>query len=182
MADQFSDDFSGGELGLQWQFFKQYLPSRFELKNGELILKAEGNSFSNSSPLLVNAADRKYEFQVEYTIEQGATAGLCLFYNEQGNLWISVNADRFAVFNQQNAKIRAKNEFGNHGFLRILNDENEISFYFSNDGKVWNRLERTIDATGFNHNVFGGFMSLRAGLFAFGEGKVRFDNFIYRKL
>ena len=182
LADQFSDDFSGGELGLQWQFFKKYLPSRFELKNGELILKAEGNSFANSSPLLVNSADRKYEVQVEYTIEQGATAGLCLFYNEHGNLRISVDADRFTVFNQQNAKIRAKNGFGNHGFLRILNDENEISFYYSNDGKAWNRLERSIDATGFNHNVFGGFMSLRAGLFAFGEGKVRFDNFIYLKL
>jgi hypothetical protein len=43
-------------------------------------------------------------------------------------------------------------------------------------------VERTIDATGFNHNVFGGFMSLRAGIFAFGEGKVVFDNFVYKKL
>jgi beta-xylosidase len=158
------------------------LPDRFELKNGELILRAEGNSFVNSSPVLVNSADRKYEVQVEYTIDVGATAGLCLFYNEQGNLRISVDAEKFTVFNQQNAKIRATNEFGNHGFLRILNDENEISFYYSNDGKAWNRLERTIDATGFNHNVFGGFMSLRAGLFAFGTGKVKFDNFIYKKL
>ena len=43
-------------------------------------------------------------------------------------------------------------------------------------------MERTIDATGFNHNVFGVFMSLRAGLYVFGEGKVKFDNFVYRKL
>jgi beta-xylosidase len=181
-ADQLSDNFSGGELGLQWQFFKQYQPDRFELKNGELILRAEGNSFANSSPLLVNSADRKYEVQVEYTIEPGATAGLCLFYNEQANLRISVDANQFTVFNQQNAKIRAKNEFGKHGFLRILNDENEISFYYGSDGKTWNRLERSIDATGFNHNVFGGFMSLRAGLFTFGDGKSRFDNFVCRKL
>jgi len=95
---------------------------------------------------------------------------------------ISIDASQFTVFNQQSSKIRVKNELGNHGFLKILNDENEISFYYSRDGKVWNRLERSIDATGFNHNVFGGFMSLRAGLFAFGEGKVKFDNFVYCKL
>jgi len=182
LEDRLSDDFSENLLGLQWQFFKKFLPGRFELKNGELQLKAMGDSFTSSSPLLVNSADRKYEFQVEYTIDPGTTAGLCLFYDEQANLRISVDSNQFTIFNQQKSKIRAKNEFGNHGFLRILNDENEISFYYGKDGKTWNRLERSIDATGFNHNVFGGFMSLRAGLFAFGEGAVRFDNFVYRKL
>jgi beta-xylosidase len=177
-----SDDFSGDGAGLQWQFFKQYEPDRFEVKDGQLVLRAEGNSFANSSPMLVNPADRKYEVRVEYTIDPGTTAGLCLFYNEQGNLRISVDQEKFTVFNQQSAKIREKNTLGNHGFLRILNDENEISFYYSADGKSWNRVERSIDATGFNHNIFGGFMSLRAGLFAFGEGEVRFDNFIYNKL
>ena len=95
---------------------------------------------------------------------------------------INVDANQFSVFNQKNRKISVKNQLGNHGYLRILNDENEISFYFSTNGKDWTRVERTIDATGFNHNIFGGFMSLRAGLFAFGEGKVQFDNFAYRKL
>lgn len=177
-----SDDFSDNKLGLQWQFFKKYDANRFELKNGQLILQAKGNSFVNSSPLLVNSADRKYEFQVEFTIDGDATCGLCLFYNEQGNMSISVDTKQFTVFNQGASKIRMKNEIGNHGFLRILNDENEISFYYSTDGVSWEKLERTIDATGFNHNIFGGFMSLRAGLFAFGEGKIIFDNFIYKKL
>lgn len=177
-----SDDFTNDKLGLQWQFFKQYSPERFEIKKGELILKAEGKSFQDSSPILVNSADRKYEVQVEYTLDPGATAGMCLFYNEQGNLRVSVDAQNFAVYNQQNRKISERNELGSHGFLRILNDGNEISFYYSKNGLTWSRLERSIDATGFNHNVFGGFMSLRAGLFAFGEGDVRFDNFIYKKL
>lgn len=29
-------------------------------------------------------------------------------------------------------------------FLRILNDENEVSFYYGNDGKTWKRLERPL--------------------------------------
>jgi xylan 1,4-beta-xylosidase len=180
--DNLSDDFSGNKLGLQWQSFKQVPTERINLKNGKLELEAKGNAFENSPPLLVNAADRKYEIQVEYTIDDSVTAGLTLFYNEQANMRIAVDINQFAVYNQKSRKISVKNQLGNHGFLRILNDENEVSFYFSSDGKDWQRVERTIDATGFNHNVFGGFMSLRAGIFAFGRGMVVFDNFLYRRM
>ena len=145
-------------------------------------MKTEGNSFDDSSPLLVNAADHKYEISVEYTIDAGATAGLCLYYNELANVRISVDTARFTVFVQKNAKISMRNISGNHGYLRILNDDNEVSFYFSTDGNGWTRIERTIDATGYNHNVFGEFLSLRPGLFAFRKGEVKFDNFIYKKL
>ncbi|WP_321285890.1 family 43 glycosylhydrolase [uncultured Sunxiuqinia sp.] len=177
-----SDDFNRDTLGLQWQFFKLYEPGRVRLLGGELVLRAAGNSFDESSPLLVNSSDRKYEVQVEYTIDEGVTAGLCLFYNEKGNMRIAVNEDRFTVYNQRNAKIREENTLGNHGYLRILFDENEVSFYFSADGQQWNRVERTLEVSGFNHNVFGEFLSLRAGLYAFGKGQVRFDNFIYNQL
>ena len=177
-----SDDFSGNDLGLQWQFYKRYSPERIKLSEGKLIVTAEGNSFDNSSPLLVNSSDNKYELQVEYTIAEGVTAGLCLYYNELANVRIAVDTARFTVFVQKNAKISEKNLMGSHGYLRILNDCNEVSFYFSTDAKKWTRLERSLDATGYNHNVFGEFLSLRAGLFVFGNGKAIFDNFIYRKL
>jgi len=177
-----SDDFTGKKLGLQWQFYKKYTPERISLNDGQLVLRAEGNSFDDSSPLLVNAADHKYEIRVEYTIDAGATAGLCLYYNELANVRISVDTARFTVFVQKNAKISTMNVSGNHGYLRILNDDNEVSFYFSTNGNSWTRIERTIDATGYNHNVFGEFLSLRPGLFAFRKGEVKFDNFIYKKL
>ncbi|MEJ6979647.1 family 43 glycosylhydrolase [Pedobacter sp. P351] len=177
-----SDDFSGGTLGLQWQSFRSTPADRVVLKEGKLELQAKGNAFENSAPLLVNPADRRYEAQVEFTIEGNATAGMTLFYNDQGNMRVTADSRQFAVFNQKSRKISEPNAAGNHGYLKIINDENEISFYFSNDAKVWNRVERSIDATGFNHNIFGGFMSLRVGLFAFGDGKVVYDNFIYRKL
>ena len=110
------------------------------------------------------------------------TAGLCLYYNELANVRIMVDKNQFGVYIQKNAKIREKNLLGNHGYLRILNDNNEVSFYFSQNGKDWNRVERSLDITGYNHNVFGQFLSLRAGLFAFGKGKVKFENFIYKVL
>ncbi|WP_347840335.1 family 43 glycosylhydrolase [uncultured Draconibacterium sp.] len=177
-----SDDFSGVKLGLQWQFLKKYAPERVALENGELLLRAAGNSFDESSPLLVNSGDRKYEVTVQFTLEDNTKAGLCMYYNEIGNSRIEADTANFTVYVQQKAKIRVKNEIGNTGFLRILNDENEVSFYFSANGNEWTRVERTIDATGYNHNVFAEFLSLRAGVYVFGEGVARFDNFSYNKL
>ncbi len=175
-----SDDFSGERLGLQWQFFKKFQPERVRINRGKLILKAQGNSFTESSPLLVNAGHQRYEVQVGYSIDDQTTAGLTLFYDENANVRIAVNKKEFTVFVQKSAKIRMKNHLGNSGYLRILNDENEVSFYFSSDGKNWERVERSLDASGYNHNVFHGFLSLRAGIFAFGQGEAVFSHFIYK--
>lgn len=177
-----SDDFAHDELGLQWQFFKRFKPERVHLDGGQLILKGDGKNFADSSPLLVNSADRRYEVQVEFSLSKGATGGLCLYYNEAGNMHLEVNEKSFSVYNRGRRKISVPNELGTHGYLRILNDENEISFYFSADAENWERVERSIESSGFNHNVFGEFLSLRAGLFAFGKEEVSYDNFVYRKL
>src|SRR5262249_7210371 len=83
--DLLSDDFSGMEMGLQWQSFRHFPSERIKLRDGLLEFAATGTSFETSPPLLVNAADRKYEVIVEFTIEGSAIAGLTLFYNEQGN-------------------------------------------------------------------------------------------------
>ncbi|UKM63815.2 family 43 glycosylhydrolase [Flavobacteriaceae bacterium GSB9] len=181
-AHGLSDNFDDEKLSLQWQFYKDYNPERIDFEDDALVLKAEGKSFVDSSPILVNSGDRRYEVQVEYTFEGDVEVGLCLYYNETANMHISVQEDRFSVYNRQRRKISDKNNLGNHGYLRILNDENEVSFYFSEDAQNWTRVERSIEASGFNHNVFGEFLSLRAGLFAFGDGSVKFDNFKYQTL
>ncbi len=177
-----SDDFNGTSLGLQWQFFKDYDPDRLLLSDGELIMQAKGNSFEESSPLLVNASDQKYEVIVHFEIDDKVKAGLCLYYNEKGNMRINVDHNQVSVYNQQKRKIKVPNHIGKSGYLKILNNQNEVSFYYSKNKKDWNRVERTIEASGFNHNVFGEFLSLRAGIFAYGEGNARFDDFTYKKL
>ena len=181
-ARNVSDDFSGNKLGLQWQFFKLYQPERVSVDNGKLTLKAQGSNFFESSPLIVNAGDRRYEATVEFSIDEGVTAGLSLFYDEQANVRLSVDKNQFVVFNQSSAKNRVPNRIGNHGFLRILNDRNEVNFYYSLDGKEWTKMGRSIEVSGFNHNVFLRFLSLRVGIYAFGEGNAVFSNFVYRKL
>jgi beta-xylosidase len=119
---------------------------------------------------------------VEYTLDGNVTTGLTLFYDEKANVRIAADAERFSVFIQQSRKISVPNTVGNHGYLRILNEDNEVSFYFSADGTEWQKVERSLDATGYNHNVFAQFLSLRAGIYVWGDGQVKFDNFIYTPL
>ena len=39
-----------------------------------------------------------------------------------------------------------------------------------------------MEVSGYNHNVAGGFLSLRPALYAAGQGEVRFRNFKYEAL
>ncbi|HWU96406.1 MAG TPA: hypothetical protein VN029_12470, partial [Sphingomonas sp.] len=64
-------------------------------------------------------------------------------------------------------------------FLRLVNDEDVVTFYHSADGRRWTK-ERSFEVSGYNHNVADGFLSLRPGLYAAGEGSARFRNLTYR--
>jgi xylan 1,4-beta-xylosidase len=39
-----------------------------------------------------------------------------------------------------------------------------------------------MEMSGFHHNVFGGFMSLKIALFAAGRGELKLRDFVYRGL
>lgn len=176
-----TDNFENS-IGLQWQFLKDYDSNRISVIDGKLVFKAKGNSFDESSPLLVNAGDEHYEIITSFEIDEKVTTGLTLYYNEKANVRVEVTTKRFSVYIQKYRKISVPNNLGGHGYLRILNDHNEVSFYYSNNGNYWQRVERSLDATGYNHNVFGEFLSLRAGIFAYGEGAAKFSSFQYNIL
>jgi hypothetical protein len=51
----------GPNLGIQWGFWDGYDPSRVQLKDNSLILKAKGTSPEDSNPMAINAGDLAYE-------------------------------------------------------------------------------------------------------------------------
>jgi beta-xylosidase len=57
-----------------------------------------------------------------------------------------------------------------------------VDMYYSIDGIQWNKIENSVEVSSLNHNVLGGFLSLRLGLCSMGDGIVKFKNFIYRPL
>jgi xylan 1,4-beta-xylosidase len=183
-ASKFSlnDDFIGPDLKPQWQFFGEYDTTRFHLSDHGLTIKGKGNSVANCAPLLCIPSNHAYIAQVEITITGNANGGLVLFYDNR--YYSGILADKENIL----ANLRGwqfpteKNAIKNHVFLRIKNIKNNVDMYYSTDGQTWNKIENSVEVSGYNHNVLSGFLSLRLGLCALGDGTVTFKNFVYQAI
>jgi beta-xylosidase len=68
-------------------------------------------------------------------------------------------------------------------WLRLTNDRHIVSFHHSADGKTWQIFrDRQMEVSGYHHNVRGGFMMLRPGLYSAGRGQAVFRDFRFRTL
>jgi len=177
-----NDNFEGKNLKPLWRFFGEYDTSRFHLVDNNLVIKAEGNFVGNSSPLLCTPSDHSYTAEVELFIEGNATGGLILFYNnsaysgilaDNANILANIHGWQFPT---------EKNVIKNHVFLRMKNNNSTVDMYYSLDGIKWNKIENSLETSGFHHNAFGGFLGIRIGLCSVGEGTVKFKNFIYKPI
>ncbi|MFL9484355.1 family 43 glycosylhydrolase [Chitinophagaceae bacterium LWZ2-11] len=174
-----SDAFSGNTLKAQWQSFGQYDTGRFHVAGNSLMITGKGHSIGESSPLLCIPSNHSYIAQVELTITGEASGGLVLFYNN--NTYSGILADKENIL----ANIRGwqfpteKSVIKRHVFLRLKKIENTVDMYYSMDGQKWQKIENSLEVSGFNHNVLSGFMSLRLGLCAVGDGTISFKNFVY---
>lgn len=174
-----NDDFQGNKLKDQWKFFGEYNPDRFKIENQTLELKSQGSSIANCSPLLCIPPTHSYMAEVELTMEGNATGGLVLFYNKQAYSGILADANNILANLRGWQFPTVKNVINNHAYLRLVNKNNTVDMYYSKDGKQWLKVENSLEVSGMHHNVLSGFMSLRIGLCAIGEGAVRFKNFRY---
>ena len=180
-----SDDFRALKLGSTWNFFKPSPTerSRVSVRDGALILKAAGTTPSDSRPLLLIPGDTGYEFECEVEIDPGVNAGLLLFYDEK--LYCGLAFDQKTLLAPQYGEMRGRPEPSPGPRLRIrtTNDRHTVTHHTSVDGgRTWKRFERSMDVSGYHHNVRWGFLSLKPGLYAAGKGEARFRDFQYRAL
>jgi beta-xylosidase len=180
-----SDDFSTLALGTRWNFFRPAADetSRARVANHTLILKARGNAPSDSSPLLTIAGDQAYRFECDIDIDRGVTAGLILFYDDKLYAGLGFDKNRFVTHQYGIERGRPANPHGTCLRMRVTNDRNVVTYDTSGDGgRTWRRFDRGMEVSGYHHNVRGGFLMLRPGLYAAGQGEARFRNFIFRAL
>lgn len=180
-----SDDFSTLDLGRRWNFFKPSADEkkRVRVENKCLHLAASGTAPVNSSPLLLIAGDQAYEFQCEIEIDRGTTAGLLLFYDQQLYCGLGFDESKFVTHQYGMERGRPANPHGRRMLMRVRNDRHIVSFHTSGDGgKTWKRFDRGMEVSGYHHNVRGGFLMLRPGLYSAGKGEARFRDFAFRAL
>ena len=181
-----SDDFSRPlDLGARWNFFR---PSpterdRVRMEDGALVLKAAGKAPSDSPPLLQIAGDPAYQFECDIEIAPGGTAGLVLFYDDKLYCGLGFDEERFVTHQYGIERGRPANPHGRRMRIRIANKRHIVAIHTSgDDGATWRRFDRGMEVSGYHHNVRGGFLMLRPGLYSAGQGEARFRDFQFRAL
>ncbi|MBP2159301.1 MULTISPECIES: family 43 glycosylhydrolase [Asticcacaulis] len=179
-----SDDFSADKYGIQWNFFNPAADeaTRIRREGGVLHLKAKGEAPSSSAVLTTVVGDQAYEIEMEIEIDEGARAGLLLFYDQKLYCGLGFDKDRFITHQYGIERGRPANPNGKRMLMRLKNDRHIVSFHTSTDGQTWKRFDRGMEVSGYHHNVRGGFLMLKPAFYATGTGEARFKNFKYKAL
>jgi xylan 1,4-beta-xylosidase len=179
-----SDDFVTPAFGTRWNF---YNPGSEETARatfgGGLTLKGKGKDPSDSSPLAVRTGDHAYECSVAMDLIGAATGGLLLFFNDRMFLGMGFDGKRMTSWRGGRASYWPEPApEARTLYLRIVNDRQIVTFYYSLDGANWTRHGVRSEVSGYNANVMDDLSSLRPALYAAGKGEVRFRDFRYRAL
>lgn len=179
-----SDDFSAPlALGSKWTFFRPAPEEadRIRVADGVLHLAGKGIAPSSGSPLLLTTGDRSYQFECDVELAPGGTAGLVLFYDDKLYAGLGFDEARFVTHQYGMERGRPNNPHGRRMIIRVTNREHIVTFHTSGDGgQSWQRFDRGMEVSGYHHNVRGGFLSLKPGLYAAGPGEAKFRCFRYR--
>ncbi len=183
-----SDDFKGTRLDSRWSFHgpKPGEAERIALASGTLTLACRGEGPDDTAPLTNIAGDRSYQVSVEIELEGTATGGLLLYLSPRLFLGMAINGDRLLTY--AGGRVHYWRESApptSVMHLRILNQANIITFYYSVDGVDWTRHGLRMDASGYNANTIlpGEGESLRPAIFSAGrDGSVRFRRYEYMAL
>ena len=105
-----------------------------------------------------------------------------LFYNDRLFLGMGIDGSRMITYKGGKPSYWQEPAPQETRHLRIVNDRNIVSFYYSTDGLSWTRHEVRSEVSGYNANTVDDLASLRPALFAAGTGRVRFRNYRYRAL
>lgn len=177
---ELSDDFNEANLGLQWTFWKEYVPKALTFDNGTLWMKAKGRTPADGRLLLTTAEDKNYETQVEINIGNGNTGGLVLFYNENAYAGVVSDGKKFIVYQNASKQLELPNELGKRFIAKIHNQGNNLRIMVSKDSKEWITLAENVDVSQMHYNNYHGFYALRIGLLSAGKGRAGFKQFRYK--
>ena len=172
-----SDDFTSPELGLQWAFFGGFDPARFETGKGALTLYARGRTLEDCWPLATTVGGHSYTVEADIEITQGCESGLLLFYNPQAATGLVMNAGGIAVRTPTGSRRQRIAPGATRATLRLVNDRQEVDCYYRLPGQSWQKTEASVEISGMEHNILGGFLGVRPALYASGSGSAIIRNF-----
>lgn len=186
-----SDPFTAPGPLPQWRFLGCYDASRYTytgngvLVAGKGVLPDAGSSagmgalVGSSNPMACTAWDQAYEVSCTVTLQGNAEGGLLLFYNESFFCGMGLCSGKIHFY--RSGKFCGSEKVSCTKMrLKLVNDHNDLLFFYSKDGSSWERSELSMDVSGYHHNTLGGYLSLRPALYSVGTGNVLFQSFLYQ--
>jgi len=179
---ELSDDFQKPQLGLQWQFWRDYDKVRFRTGDGRLVLEAREKALADTPVMACIAGDHAYEAEVDVEVPDGCEAGLVLFYSPERAIGMRIDSRgvgfRGPEANSRGGVLRP----ARRAVLKVVNNKQDVRLWFQLPGAEWEAVPHGWEVAGLNHNVLGQFNSLRPALYSCGAGKATFRNFRYRAI
>lgn len=179
---ELSDPMTADKLPWQWRFLGAYDADRLAFSDHGMTMTAKATNVADTVPLLVTPYSKSYELQVTVQLHGDVQAGLCLYYNPQAYAHVGVTVDQLSYSTMANPRVQPLSMPCDQMYLKLTNIKNMVTFYYSSDQQHWTKLIPTKDVSGFHHNTFNGFMSLKAGIYTIGDGSATFRNFVYRHI
>ena len=167
-----SDDFKDSKLSLQWNYANLASGADAKVGGGKLTLVAHGDTPSTAAQLHVQPVNHAYDATVLVSTEGKTTAGIAWTEAEQtrmtgvflaeGNLVMFVDGHQQLTVPWMEGKV----------CLRLLDDQHDLSMFYSKDGKAWTRFDFGV--------AYDGRSAVRITLAAFGSGRGTFRQFQYQ--
>ena len=180
--DTLCDDFTG-PMNPLWQMYGAAEYDRVTAKDGRLTLKAEtAETPGCSHPITIIPGDHSY--QIDTTLDrpgEGCEAGLILIYDPQHFGALGWDGERVRLYRLGKVltEVRVRAEKLR---IRMRNEGNYLAFYLGEENHPFHKLNYVQNVEPMCAAAYGGFASLRAGLFAVGQGEAVFGPFIYRAM
>ena len=106
-------------------------------------------------------------------LEQGE-GGLLLFYSQRMFVGIGFTATQMRSFNYGEEQVWMRAEMPTTRVaIRLRNDHQDVTIHYRHAGQDWVQHPWQMEVSGMHHNVLGGFLSLRPGVYSCGPGSVR---------
>ena len=179
-TDRFSDDFTS-DIIKGWRAWGEHDPARYQRLEKGLKISGDGETIGKSHPLTIITGDHSYEVSVHVKTLESCEAGIILQYNENIYNAIGLKEGVLTIY-RLGKKLAAKRIESGECWLKMKNDEQYVSFYYSTNGTEYKKMNYVINASSQNTYAYNGFLSLRPGIFSQGTGAAVFNNFIYTGL
>lgn len=179
VRDSLSDAFQSG-LNPLWQMRNCTDYGRARVQDGCLYLSAyPAETPGESCPMSITPGDHSYI--VETTLEkpeEGCAAGLILMYDEDYYAAISWKDEMLIIYRLGRVLVRIPTA-AKQMRIKMRNEKHYVAFYIGEDGAPYRKLNYVQNVESMNGSAYDGFSSLRAGIFALGEGVAKFGPFRY---